>query len=208
MMMNRQKLYPQNDKALVTTEFAVIAFGLLTMIFLVVEMTTLYFTIMSAQMAAHMGARVAVISDPSATISSASPPVNDLTASGIYGTNCGDATAPCKSTWSPVACDGSNSGCSGNASFARVLTRMQQFLGGLQAKNVKITYTYSGAGFAGGPATPLVTVTISCVPYKTGIIGVFIGSFVNKAACTSTDATVKSFVPTVSVTLMGEDLAT
>jgi hypothetical protein len=207
MIMNRKK-YPQNDKGLVTVEFTVIAFALMITIFLVVELTTLYFTIMSAQMAAHMGAREAIVSDPAATISASSPPTNDATASGIYGTACSDATNPCKSTWSPAICDGSSSACSGNASFARILTRMQQFLSGLQAKNVKITYTYSGLGFAGGPAAPLVTVTISCVPYKTGIIGVFIGSFVNKAACTSADPTVKSFVPSVSVTLIGEDLAT
>ncbi len=203
--MNRRKLslYKQNDKGLVTVEFVVIAFGLLMMIFFVVEMTTLYFNILSSQMAARQGARVAVVSDPVVPIATTStgvglPLTNFITTSAIYGTSC--SVANTCTGFTAVSCTGSS--CTA-AAFNPIYLRMGQFLGGLQAKNVTITYTYAGLGFAGGPTIPLVTVKISGVAYKTVIINALVKLF----ASTDTGFAGLTTLPSTSVTLMGEDLS-
>ncbi len=52
---------------------------------------------------------------------------------------------------------------------------MRRFNGQITADNVSITYTYTGIGLAGGPAAPMVTATISCVPFQAGILGLLLG---------------------------------
>jgi len=182
----------RSDSGLVAAEFVVVAFALLVMVFLVVELTTLYFSMMSEQKAAYMGARVAIVSNVAAT---GVPARNTVTGTGTFGVSCGDASAPCAG-FAPASCDGDGGGCDAS-SFSRILSRMRQFVGGLEAAHVTIRYAYAGLGFAGGPTIPEVTVTIHGVPYRTGIIGGIIGTA--HGAFTS--------LPPVSVTLMGEDLS-
>jgi hypothetical protein len=52
---------------------------------------------------------------------------------------------------------------------------MRRFNGQITANNVSITYSYTGIGFAGGPAAPMVTATVSCVPFQAGILGLLLG---------------------------------
>lgn len=175
-----------------TLEFVVVAFAALVMIFFVVELTALYFFIMSSQHAAYMGARVAAVSDPAAV---GVPVTNIKTSTGVFGVSCSDVSSPCAG-FTTISCVGGGAGCNA-VPFSRVLSRMKQFLGGLEASHVTITYAYTGLGYAGGPAILEVTVGIKDVPYSTGIIGHFIG----------TDHGPFTTIPAVSVTAMSEDLS-
>ena len=175
-----------------TVEFVVVVFAALVMIFFVVELTALYFFIMSAQHAAYMGARVAAVSDPAAA---GVPVTNIKTSTGVFGVSCSDVSNPCVG-FTTISCVGGIAGCNA-APFSRILSRMEQFLGGLDASHVTITYAYTELGYAGGPAILEVTVRIEGVPYSTGIIGGFIGT--NHGPFTT--------IPAVSVTLMSEDLS-
>ncbi len=65
---------------------------------------------------------------------------------------------------------------------------------------VTITYSYVGLGFAGGPIVPGVTVTLSGVPYG-GVGTTILGKFFDSTSPLVT-------LPTISVTLTGEDLST
>lgn len=180
--------YSKDNKGLVTTEFAVISFALLMTIFFIVELTLLYFFIQSSQKAAHMGARYAIVSDAAAT---GLPTVNTLAGGGIFGTPCSEGSCV---SFGPLTC---TEGTCDAAPFTALVSRMQGFLPGLMPEHVTVSYTYQGLGYAGGPVIPAVTVTISNVPYQTGILGVLMaaGQF-------------NDILPPVSVTLTGEDLST
>lgn len=180
----------KSNRGGMTAEFVVVVFAMIVMIFFVVELTTLYFSIMAAQMAAQMGARVVVVSEAAVQ---GVPPLNSIGATGIAGVSCSDVSNPCIG-FTTLTCTG---GSCNTASFTRILSRMRQFLGGIAAENVTISYAYTGLGYAGGATIPAVTVTIGNVPYNAGIIGQIIG----------TEQGPFTTLPTVSVTLTGEDLS-
>lgn len=184
-----------------TAEFAIVSFALFMTIFFVLELTLLFFNIMSAQAAANMGARVAIVSNP---VDSAVPDTNVLTgANNIYGTSCGNVAAPC-TAFSTVTCTGTE--CSETVSFNRILARVQQFLANVEAENVTLSYAYQGLGYAGGPVIPSVTLIISCVPYATGVLGGVLGSVITGKDINGSNCSGPS-LPTVSVTLTGEDMS-
>jgi len=72
---------------------------------------------------------------------------------------------------------------------------MRGFNGQIQASNVTITYVDAGIGFAGGPTVPMVTVTVTSVPYQTGILGLLLNATGNLAT-----------LPSRSASMTGEDL--
>ncbi|PCJ99819.1 MAG: hypothetical protein COA45_03105 [Zetaproteobacteria bacterium] len=183
--------YYRNHEGAATIEFVTIAFALFMMVFFVVELTLLLFFSLSAQKAAQIGARLAIVSDP---VVLAMPTTNSKTTNGIFGVACSDISLPCLD-FGTITCTGGGAGCD-VASFSRILVGMKRFLGQLEAEDVTIDYTYSGLGFAGGPTVPVVRITLSGVSYQTGIIGSIIGS---RGPFSS--------LPAVSVTLTGEDLS-
>ena len=185
------KSYAKDVQGLASTEFVVISFALLMIIFFIVELTLLYFLTQSEQKAAHMGARLAIVSDSAA---SGLPNVNGLEAGGVFGTSCSFSPAPC-TDFGTLTCVGGVTGCNIDA-FNRILDRMQNFMPGLLAEHVTISYAYQGLGYAGGPVIPAITLTINGVPHQTGIMGVVL------AVAQAVDV-----IPPVSVTLTGEDLS-
>ena len=173
-----------------TVEFVAVSFALLMLIFFVVELTLLFFFSLSAQKAAQMGVRLAIVSDP---VVVGLPATNTRTGSGVFGASCHDSPSPCVS-FGTLTCVGGGAGCDVDA-FNRVLTGVKRFLGDAQAEDIEVSYSYVGLGFAGGPVVPSVTVTISGVDYQTGILGAIVGTRGSL-----------SFLPAVSATLTGEDL--
>lgn len=189
--LNRLKPFVREEKGTATVEFVAIASAMFMFIFFVVELTLLSFFSLSAQKAAHMGVRSAVVSNPAAL---AMPAINSKTNNGVFGVSCSDPSAPCID-FGTVTCTGGGAGCDPVA-FNRILTAMQRFLTLIEPQNVTITYSYIGLGFAGGPPIPAIEVVLAGVPYQTGIIGAIIGS---RGPFSS--------LPAVSVTLTGEDLS-
>ena len=88
------------------------------------------------------------------------------------------------------------------ATFTTVANRMRNIFNVANSK-ITITYTYVALGFAGGPPIPSVTVTVSGVPYDT-ILTTLMASFFARAGGASTFVN----LPTMSVTMTGEDLST
>ncbi len=169
-------------------EFVLLIFVIIATVFFVVEVTLYLFFSASLHKAAQAGARAAVVSTP---LAPGVPERNGRTEAGIFGTACSDASAPCVS-FSSVSCTGT--ACTATE-FNRIFAHMSGFAGQLQPENVTITYDWTGLGFAGGPTVPLVTVAVSNVPFRTGIIGLLL-----------TNSGILSSLPTHTVSMTGEDM--
>ena len=153
-----------------TVEFVVVFLAFIGIMFFVVEVTLYMFFLASLEKAAEAGVRRAVISQPVVNISLVNERANN---SVRYGARCTSST--CR-RWSgrPPGCGPDRQPCNG-ASFDNILAEMRRFNGQITADNVGITYTYTGIGFAGGPVAPMVTATVSCVPFQAGILGLLLG---------------------------------
>jgi hypothetical protein len=178
-----------NRDGLATIDFVVIFFGLIALLFFVVELTLYLFFMASLEKAAEAGARAAVVSPP---VIASYPRTIQRSASGIYGYKCSHPSAPCV----PIATQGCTGAACEPTSFNRILAHIRGFNGRIQAQNVTVTYADAGIGFAGGPTVPMVTVTISNVPFQTGILGLLLSSTGNLAV-----------LPSRAANMTGEDLA-
>jgi hypothetical protein len=177
-------------EGLATVDFVVIFFGLIAMVFFVVELTLYMFFMSSLEKAAEAGARAAVVSPP--VVVGGIPSTITRSASGVFGYKCSHASAPCV----PFA----TQTCTGTACepvpFDRIFAHIRGFNGRIEKQHVTITYADVGIGFAGGPTVPMVTVTISDVPFQTGILGLLLTNTGNLAE-----------LPPRSANMTGEDLA-
>lgn len=171
-----------------TIEFVVLFFVIIATVFFVIEVTLYLFFSAALNKAAQAGARAAVVSTP---VAPGVPARNQRTESGVFGIACSDASAPCV-PFDNVSCTGS--ACTA-VEFDRIFAHMQGFSGQLSPENVTISYEWTGLGFAGGPTVPLVSVTVSGVPYRTGIVGLLL-----------TNAGVLASLPTHAASMTGEDL--
>jgi len=188
----------------VTVEFVAVMTTFTLLTFFVMEVAIGIFWIGSAEKAAQLGARLAVVSNWAAT---PAPANNGLTsASYAYGQSCTSAGGPCV-PFTTVTCTGSSTNCTctngttcSTSDFNYIAQRMSNMFGVLSNHNeyVTITYAWAGLGFAGGPVIPRVTVKLSGVPYDSMLTTVL------QKATGSSVAT----LPTISVTLTGEDLST
>jgi hypothetical protein len=80
---------------------------------------------------------------------------------------------------------------------------MRGFNGQIEGRDVTVTYSHSGIGFAGGPAVPMVTVEVSGVPFQTGILGLLLRSQENQQTLAQLGGT----LPARTASMTGEDLA-
>ena len=180
-----------SDNASATIEFVVVFMAFIAIVFFVVEVTLYLFFVASLEKAAQAGVRAAVVSAPIAS-GLPSQTVKKAGDEYIYGYKCSHPSSPCE-TFAPVTCDSTTCGAAG---FARILAHMQGFSGRIEAENVTLTYSDAGIGFAGGPSAPMVTVTVSGVPFQTGILGLLLG-----------DASGLATLPARSASMTGEDLS-
>jgi hypothetical protein len=189
-----------------TVEFVAIVPFFLLIAFFAIEVSIALLWIGTAEKAAQLGARLAVVSTPAVTTTSCPaaaglPLFNCLdtsNAANTYGQQCTLAGGPCQ-TFSSFICNGSSlsNPCSA-VDFMTIVARMSAILSSISAQNVSITYAFAGLGFAGGPTVPSVTVTLSNVPLETNG-GVMTAIFARFFPAFTT-------IPTVSATLTGEDL--
>ncbi len=188
--MNRahSRRFIRNDTGSSTVEFVVVSFAILISVFFVLEVTLYLFFSAALNKAAQAGTRTAVVSTPAAP---GVPARNARSANGVFGVACSDPSVPCV-PFTDVSCTGA--ACD-PTEFNRIFAHMQGFSGQLQPDNVTISYQWTGLGFAGGPVIPLVTVTVSGVPFRTGVVGLLL-----------TNAGVLASLPTHAVSMTGEDL--
>lgn len=186
-----------NQRGASTVEFVVVAPAFLFLFFMVIEVAAAFFWWKTAEKATQLGARMAIVRDAAA---SDMPPRNPRRAGGVFGLPCSHPSNPCDfdaaQSWT---CSGGGSGCN-DAAFQAILLEMRRIFGNaIQPENLIIRYDYIGLGYAGGAVVPLVTVTLSGVPF-----GVFLGFLSAAAGLDGGLAT----LPDISATLTGEDLRT
>jgi hypothetical protein len=172
-------------------EFVVIFMAFIAIVFFVVEVTLYLFFMASLEKAAQAGVRAAVVSSP---VAPGVPLTIARGDTGIFGRKCSATPTTCV----PVPTTSCTVATCEPVGFARILDHMQGFNGRIEADDVTIIYgdAGSGIGFAGGPSVPMVTVTVSGVPFQTGILGLLLG-----------DASGLATLPARSASMTGEDLA-
>jgi hypothetical protein len=163
----------------------------IAIVFFVVEVTLYMFFMASLEKAAQAGVRAAVVSSP---VAAGVPLTIARGDTGVFGHKCSVSPTTCADI-PTISCTGATCEPVG---FTRILNHMRGFNGRIQADDVTITYSSagSGIGFAGGPSAPMVTVTVSGVPFQTGILGLLLG-----------DASGLATLPARSASMTGEDLA-
>jgi hypothetical protein len=167
----------------------------------------------AVEKAVQVGAREAVVRDPIAlpikTYFECNPPADPSDPNTGLGAWCADANGALKAqcNFGTVVC--TSTGCTRNGTglastkvdqtiFNSILAAMHGALPRLQPENVTIRYTPTALGFIGKPKGPIpeVTAQVSNVPFNFSLLEVF-GNFTG----------VTLTVPTLSVTLTGEDLS-
>jgi Flp pilus assembly protein TadG len=193
----RPSCFRDDTAGSVTVEFVALMTGFLLLVFFVVEVTLAFFWWQTAEKATYLGVRLAAVQDPAAA---GVPLRNAKTTAGVFGVACRDVTSPCTLPLGTTqVCDTDGSGCVAAAKDA-VVEKMQSLLAVIQPENVRITYRHVGLGYAGGPYVPAITVTLTGLPFQTGIIPI-LGSIIGTGGPLLT-------LPDISATLTGEDLST
>jgi TadE-like protein len=184
----------RDQRGTTTVEFAVIA-PLFFVLFLgIIELSLALYWWKTTEKAAQIGARYAIVRDLAA---SAVPATNARSATGVFGMACSDPSSPCVG-FADQVCDAGGAGCD-PAAFPEIVQRMEAIFPVIEPENVRITYRYTGLGYAGGPTIPAVTVELHDVPFRLGVLGLIGGLLGNPRALTT--------LPPIHATLTGEDLS-
>jgi len=203
-----------------TVEFVGVIGPFLLITFFIFEVMIAILWIGTAEKAAQLGARLAVVSNPAVLSTSSCPNATGLPASftnclettngHVYGEQC--SAGACV----PYCTDASSCTCTGatkmkapcvSVNFDYIFDRMESIFNLIKdhKEYVTITYAYnSQLGFAGGPIIPSVTVKLSGIPYG-AIVTTLLGNFFAAGKGTSP---LPTNLPDISVTLTGEDLST
>ena len=182
--------YLQETSGHATIEFVAIFLGLIAVVFFILEMVLYMFFTATLEKAAQAGVRAAITSTP---LVEGVPARNVRTSTGTFGVPCSDASSPCVS-YSTVSCTGES--CA-QGSFADLLAHVQSISGLVEASHITVTYSDVGLGYAGGISVPMVSVTLSGVPYETGVLSLLLQN-----------AGVLDALPDRSASMTGEDLNT
>lgn len=174
-------------------EFALILPLLTLFLFGIIDVGRYAWTWNKAEKATQMGARFAVATDPVAG------GLTSFSYVGVGGLTQGDNILPGQFstiTCTNVSCTSAGGnppvGTYSSTAFTNIVRRMQSMLPELTASQVTVTYQPSGLGYAGDPngpdASPLVTVSISNIPFVTfSTLRVFSTSINNISATLSAE---------------------
>ena len=150
-----------DNSGAVMVEFALLALTMILLTFAIIDLSMVFWQEHRIEKAMHLGARIAVVSDPVAV---ELVDFDCKTAAIEFGTSCSD---PAAATMPTIVCDGASQTCTNgftysSAAMDTVVVRMQQIYPLIQAQNLVIQYDDTGLGFA-GRATPIPSVTITAV---------------------------------------------
>lgn len=193
-MMHRSKSLPHlaaDARGTAVTELVIVAPLFLAVFLGILEVSLQFYYAATAEKAAQIGVRTAVVVTPAAAL----PTINDHSGGGLWGQPCAPTADPCAG-FAAAECTGAT--CGGG--FPLVLARMQAIFPVVTAANVRLRYEYVNMGFAGGPTTPAVTLTITGLSWPAGPFAAamrLLGS-----------GTYTATMPNIRATLTGEDLAT
>jgi len=163
-----------DEGAGVTVEFVAIFPAFLLVTFFAFEMIVAMISVGTAEKAAQLGARQAMVSNYVVTTLTSGQTNAAANATTPPGTPCASSGCLAFDSGVVTTCDGSLATSSSNpcsaADFTAVVNRIKScstctgISSLIQGSNIKIQYSYVGLGYAGGPIVPSVTVTIQNVP--------------------------------------------
>ena len=214
-MPRRFSKFIGDDQGAAAVEFVAAMLFFIVIAFFIMEVGIIVFWISTAEKAAQIGVRLAIVSDP-AVMSAACPgdgaPAltgmlmlqNCRQPSAIYGISCSEGACQ---PWplDPIVCEGGTSANCDAVGFAPIATRVRAIFNLATDEKITVLYEDSGLGYAGGPVIPLVTVQIADVEYDL----LFASILDRMRELARRDGTTSAFttMPTISVTLTGEDLS-
>jgi hypothetical protein len=126
--------------------------------FFIFNIIVAYFIINTTENAAQRGARFAAVRPPAVT---GMPAVNQLAPGATPGGPCtvaGNCVPPTPATWS---CRAGTIGACDFGNYEAIWREINRISPPLTGEEVEITYYYAQLGFAGGPFTPIVEVSIT-----------------------------------------------
>jgi Flp pilus assembly protein TadG len=211
MTARRSRSFIASEDAGATVEFVALMPAFLLLTFFIAEVLIAVLWIGTAEKAAQLGARLAVVSNyavttlSATTVNAAKNPSTDPP-----GKNCDTGC----SAFASQTCDGSSMAAPcDTTNFTAIVSRMQNIATLIEAQYVTITYAYTGnadgtdgLGFAGGPIVPSVTVKLHGIPYNT-VATAILANFFKKATGNNSATSPLTTLPDISVTLTGEDLS-
>ena len=212
-MPRRFSKFIGDDQGTAAVEFVAAMLFFIVIAFFIMEVGIIVFWISTAEKAAQIGVRLAIVSDP-AVMSAACPGDGALAPTGmlmlqncrqpsaIYGISCSEGACQ---PWGPIVCEGGTSANCDAVGFATIATRVRAIFNLATDEKITVLYEDSGLGYAGGPVIPLVTVQIADVEYDL----LFASILDRMRELARRDGTTSAFttMPTISVTLTGEDLS-
>lgn len=195
LVIGRLKRLAGDASGTAVTEFVIVAPLFFALFFGILQISLQFFYALEAEKAAELGVRTAVVVTPPPGLTPVAPPQINNSPTSNWGAPCAPTSDPCAG-FATATCVGT--ACGGG--FSLILARMQAIFPAVQADNVTLTYEYVALGFAGGPTTPAVTVSITGLSWPAGpfsAVSILLGGTVGSAT-----------LPTIRATLTGEDLTT
>jgi len=217
--MESCRTFLKREHASSTVEFVALMPLFLFLTFFIFEISVAVLSVGMAEKAVQVGARLAIVSNSAVTTLTPTTANLPKLSTNPPGTLCTvGATTNCLSAWSPATCTGGTGGqcdttnCLGatKSCFNVIVDRMTTIYPTITAANVSITYSYAGLGFVGGPVVPRITLTLgppgTAIAYDSVTTNLMVAFFslINR---TSTASPLVN-LPTISVTMTGEDLNT
>lgn len=188
----------RNVAGAASIEYVILLLPLIALVFLSFQIALAYHFALTAQKAVELGARIAAVRDP---VNTALPAVNELAPDSGFsaGDPCalGACLAPADGPWT---CSGDNlTGDCDATAFAQVFDEVARVAYLLDPSDLTVTYSYGALGFAGGPFTPIVEVSIRERP--------FLQFFFNLAFGSGEDTSRELNLPAVAASAIAEDLS-
>lgn len=174
MIATRASLF-RDRRASSAAEFALVLPLLILFLFGILDVGRYMWALNSAEKAAQMGVRYAVVSDPVASVVNTdfvggySIPGGDVVPDSIFGsatcTNSGDCT---------VTGSASGVGARNSVAFDAIVAWMQRFYPDIQGSGVTVIYRNVGLGYSGDPTgpdvSPLTTIQLSGLQFRSLVL--------------------------------------
>ena len=197
--------FRRDEKGSTIVELAIVLPLLLLFFFMLLDFGRLMYTYAMAEKATSMAARMAAVLP---AVCTGVPAINTPGAGNTakFGVPCTGTGAIC--TGEVVAAVAPCNGSAGNATANRIFTTIQPLLpNGSTAANLRYRYSYdAGMNFLGGPYVPVVTVELQNVQFgfTSPLLGLARLAGAADVAAGNTYAPIT--LPSMSVSLPGEDL--
>lgn len=196
-MNARLPSFRRDESGAATIEYVILLLPLIALVFTSFQIALAYHFALTAQKAVELGARIAAVRDPVHT----GMPLENAAAPGArVGDSC--ALGGCAAPGGPWRCSGSDLGSADcdAAAFSAIFDEVGRIAYLLSPEDLTVTYSYAALGFAGGPFTPIVEVTIEERPF-------FLQFFFNLAFGSGEDSSGRLTLPAVAASAIAEDLS-